>query len=123
MLPAAADHSDDISDLRIAAELSVGLRGHPGYHLGDGIRQPQRCQIVDLVQIVELGSQQHLRFVVESRVVAEVQFIEVTGVMEIVQVGEIEAVEREDFSDFATVFVQPATSVHASCFYRGGAAS
>jgi hypothetical protein len=64
-----------------------------------------------------------LLFVVEGGVVAEVQFIEVTGVMEIVQVAEIEAVQRQDLSDFAAVFVQPAASVHASCFYRGGAAS
>ena len=85
VLAAAADYSDDVSDLQlIAARLSVGPHGHPGQHLSDGIGQPQRGQIVDLVYIVELGGQQHLLFVVEGGVVAEVQVIEVTEVMEIV---------------------------------------
>jgi hypothetical protein len=43
--------------------------------------------------------------------------------MKIIELAEIEAVQRQDFSDFAGVFVQLAASVHASCFYRGGAAS
>jgi hypothetical protein len=49
VLPAAADYGDDVGDLHIATGFSVGPRGHPGQHLSDGIGQPPRGKIVDVV--------------------------------------------------------------------------
>ena len=60
-----------------------------------GAASRRRRQIVDLVQIVEFGRQQHPRGVVEVGVVAEVEVAEVDRVVGEVQVVEVEPVERE----------------------------
>jgi hypothetical protein len=75
------------------------------------------------VEVVELGSQEHLGFVVEGRVVAEVQVIEVCRLIDEVQVIEVESVEREDFGDFVPLRLRPpaarcATYPHHACYGR-----
>ncbi len=107
-------------------QVGVWLDGHPGQDLSGGRGQPFGGQIVDLVQIVELGSQQHLRLVVEGAVleihVAEVQVIEVAKV-QVVEVVEVaEAVEREDFGDFVAVVLEPAFTGLTSCSCSGARA-
>ena len=85
----------------------------PRWGSGGGGRQPQRSQIVDLIQIVELGREQHLSFVIERRVVAEVQVVEFAGVREF-QVVEVKAVQRQNFGDFVAVRLSPVVAVEAT---------
>ncbi len=51
-------------------------------------RQPQRDQIVGVVQVVELGRVDDLRFAVERAIVAKVQVSEVTKLVERNDVGD-----------------------------------
>src|SRR6201999_1621493 len=121
MLPAAPHDTDEVTCLREIDTLCSGRDGHAGQDLRGG-PQPHRRDIVDLVQVVEFGSQQYLRFVIERGVIAEVQIAEVTGVFAEIQVIEIEAVERQDFGDLVAVGLNSpaaggATYSHDACLW------
>jgi hypothetical protein len=72
-----------------------------------GAGQRQDSEIVGVVQVVELGRPQDLRFLVEGGVIAKVQVIEVA-----------ELIERDDVGDFVAVEFQPAVARLPSAFWR-----
>ncbi len=90
--------------------LRVGVRldAHPRQNLGGRRGQPQGRQVVDLVQIVELGRQQHLLGVVEGAVLEIQAGFQLVDLVEVIEVAE--TVERKDFGDFVRGGV--LTSVH-----------
>lgn len=71
---------------------------HAGIRLA-GSGQPQRGQIVGVMQVVQFGCPQDLHLAVEGGVVAEVQIVEAA-----------ELVERDDVGDLVGVEVWPAVS-------------
>ena len=67
----------------LVTRISAELRGH---------RQPQRDQIVGVVQVVELGRMDDLRLAVERAIVTKVQVSEVTKLVERNDVGDFRGV-------------------------------
>ena len=109
MLSAAPCHTDDVGDVRATqARPGGGSDDHPRQHLGRRCGQPQRGRVVGLVQVVEFGRQQHLRFVVEGGVVAEVEVAEIADLVAQIRVIEVETVEREDLGDFVAMGLRPS---------------
>ena len=105
MLPGAPRCTDDVVRSRHAvpraARESLRLDGHPDQNLSGRRGQPYRRQIVDLVQIVELGGQQHLLGVVEGAVLEVQAGSQLVDLVEVIEVAE--AVERQNFGDFVAV--------------------
>ncbi len=84
-----------VADVGVA--LAVGVRRGPLLaRVGAELRrhrQPQRDQIVGVVQVVELGRVDDLRFAVERTILSKLQVSEVA-----------ELVERDDVGDFGGFF-------------------
>ena len=86
----------------------MSAHGHSDQNLGGRRGQPHGRQVVDLVQIVEFGGQQHLRRVVEGAVLEIQAGFQLVDLVEVVEVAE--PVERQDLGDFVAVVL--LTSVH-----------
>ena len=100
MLPGAPRCTADVQRVPHLG-LHVGLDGRSGQNVGGRRGQPDRRQIVDLVQIVEFGGQQHLRAVIERAVVDLQACFQLVDLIEVIEVAE--TVERQDFGDFVAV--------------------
>ena len=68
--------------------MGVWLDGHPDQNLGGRRGQPDRRQIVDLVQIVEFGGQQHLLGVIEGAVFDLQAGFQLVDLIEVIEVAE-----------------------------------